>query len=448
MTAHCSPPGLIVAAPASGSGKTTLTLALLRAFRRRGVRVASMKVGPDFIDPAFHAAASGRPCFNLDDWAMSDATFHGAVNRAGQDADLILVEGVMGLFDGSGTGRGSTADVAARLGWPVLLVLDVSGMAASAAAMARGFMDHREDVHVAGVLVNQLGSTSHRRLVEAALTASGVPALGWLQRRPELALPSRHLGLIQADEHPELDDFMNRAACWVEDGVDLDALVAVASSATPRRACAPVSPLPCPGQRIAVARDPAFGFSYPLTLEGWQARGAEIKLFSPLADEPPPADADSVFLPGGYPELHAGALAGCRKFITGMQASAAQGAMIYGECGGFMVLGDGLEDGDGVLHAMCGLLPVTTSFASPRMTLGYREARILRDGPLGPSGQCYRGHEFHFARTLEMDADADALFGSRNAAGHDLGVMGLRRNNVLGSFVHLVDRVRPAPAPS
>lgn len=435
-----SPPsGLIIAAPSSSSGKTTITLALLRALRERGTRVASIKIGPDFIDPAFHAAASGRVCINLDDWAMSDTTFHGAVLRAGRDADLVVAEGVMGLFDGSGTGRGSTADVAARLGWPVVLVIDVAGMAASAAALARGFIDHRTDVNVAGVVINRLGSAAHRRPIEAAMADAGVPVLGWLGRASDLTLPSRHLGLVQANEHPQLESFIERAARWVGEGVDLEALVGLACSANVPAQASPVTPLPPLGQRIAVARDRAFGFSYPLNIEGWQAQGAEVCVFSPLADETPRGDVDSVFLPGGYPELHAGTLAANFRFLSGMRAAAERGAAIYGECGGFMVLGDALEDADGVHHGMCGLLPVTTSFASPRMTLGYRQLRLAAAGPLGERGQVFRGHEFHFAKTVCSDPTGACLFEANNAAGADLGTIGLRRDLIHGSFAHLID---------
>jgi cobyrinic acid a,c-diamide synthase len=440
MQSASSPPGIIIAAPASGSGKTTITLALLRALRNRGVRVGSMKIGPDYIDPKFHHMASGRECINLDDWAMSAATFEHALARAGEDADLIIAEGVMGLFDGSGTGRGSTADVAARLAWPVILVLDVSGMAASAAAMAKGFIEYRDDVQVAGVILNRLGGDKHRQLIEEELSAAAIPLMGALERRSDLALPSRHLGLVQATEHSDLNDFIERAAQWLTQGVDLDRFISLASpgaATVQNTAQYPLAPL---GQRITIARDAAFGFSYPLTIDGWREQGAEISFYSPLANEAPSADADAVFLPGGYPELHAGKLSVSKTFINGVQALAAQGATIYGECGGFMVLGEALHDGEGEAHAMCGLLPLTTSFESPRMTLGYRQVEVIADSPLGPSGQRYRGHEFHFAHIVRSDDSTQALFQAQSATGDELGTAGLCKGSVLGSFIHLVDR--------
>ncbi len=354
----------------------------------------------------------------------------------------------MGLFDGSGSGRGSTADVAARLGWPVLLVLDVSAMAASAAAMARGFMDYRDDINVSGVILNRLGSPRHQAVIEEALKGSEIPLLGALGRDNELALPSRHLGLVQAAEHPQLNDFIERAANWLGNGVDVDALVAIARTGitTPPAGAADLPPsparwpLPVLGQRIAIARDAAFAFSYALTVDAWQAQGAQISFFSPLADESPAPAADAVYLPGGYPELHAERLGAARNFIGGVREAAARGAHVYGECGGFMVLGNSLQDSDGAEHAMCGLLPLSTSFAQPRMTLGYREVQLRTDTPLGASGQRYRGHEFHYARIVAADKDAQSLFDVRNAAADDLGRAGLRHGTVFGSFIHLVDR--------
>ncbi|MFT5448617.1 MAG: cobyrinic acid a,c-diamide synthase [Gammaproteobacteria bacterium] len=433
--------GLIIAAPSSGSGKTTITLALLRALRQSGVRVGSMKIGPDFIDPMYHQAASGRACVNLDDWAMSQETFARAVAQAAQDVDYVIAEGVMGLFDGSGSGRGSTADVAARLGWPVILVLDVSSMAASAAALARGFIDHRDDVNVLGVILNRLGSASHRDVIERALAKSSVRVLGALQRDAELVLPSRHLGLVQAGEHPQLHEFIDRAARWLAGGVDLDSIIEHAESSVLHETHENRQPLPALGQRIAIARDAAFGFNYGLTIEGWRAQGASIEFFSPLANEAPPLDADAVYLPGGYPELHAQRLGACRQFLNGVRVAAARGACVYGECGGFMVLGDSLIDRDGTAHAMCGLLPVTTSFESPKMTLGYREVQLLENGPLGEIGAWYRGHEFHYARIAMSDNATQPLFKARNAARDEIGTTGLRKGTVFGSFIHLVDRV-------
>lgn len=442
--------GFVIAAPASGSGKTTVTLALLRHLRDAGVRVASLKVGPDFIDPCFHAAASGRPCFNLDPWAMRASTFAAAIAAASHEAELVIAEGVMGLFDGATAHEGSTADVAAATGWPVLLVVDAGAMAASAAAVVHGFAGFRSDVEIAGVVFNRVGSDRHAELLREASAKTGVPVLGALRRDPALSLPDRHLGLVQASEHPDLEGFLSHAADRVSAALDIEALMALprcarirASSPPPSSACA--TPLPVLGQRIAVARDRAFDFAYPLVLEGWRRAGAEVSMFSPLADEAPPAAADAVYLPGGYPELHAGRIAGARRFMSGLRAAAARDAAVYAECGGYMVLGESLTDAQGESHAMAGLLPLETTFAERGLTLGYRSAAVLADGPLGGAGAAFRGHEFHYARVLREDGDS-ALFRCADAKGRDLGTTGRRAGNIMGSFVHLVDcSFRSAP---
>ena len=475
--------GVVVAAPASGSGKTTVTLALLRHLRDRGMRVGSLKVGPDYIDPAFHAAASGRPCLNLDPWAMRESTFAAAVAAASVGAELVVVEGVMGLFDGATADEGSTADVAAALGWPVVLVVDASAMAASAAAVVHGFASFRGGVEVAGVIYNRVGSDRHAELLVEATARTGRPVLGCLRRDPSLALPDRHLGLVQASEHPDLERFLAGAATAIGSAVDVDALLRMARSdslqapaepAVPGRTDAGRGPhqgepavpalrhargsdarpsepgaagaagtaasLPVLGQRIAVARDEAFAFAYPLVLDGWRQAGAEILPFSPLADESPSPVADAVYLPGGYPELHAGRLAAARRFSEGLRAAAARGAIVYGECGGYMVLGESLVDADREAHAMTGLLPLATTFAERGLTLGYRAAQVLSGSPLGPAGTGFRGHEFHYARVLREGGDV-ALFRCSDARGRDLGPAGRRAGRIMGSFVHLVDRM-------
>jgi cobyrinic acid a,c-diamide synthase len=355
-------PGLIIAAPASGSGKTLVTLALLACLRARGTAVASVKVGPDYIDPAFHSAASGRPCLNLDAWAMRPETLSALAARAGAGAELVIGEGVMGLFDGASDGSGSTAEVALLTGWPVVLVVDAKGMAASAAALVHGFTDYRPELPVAGVIFNRVGSARHAALLAEACAPLGPPVLGALPEAPELDLPDRHLGLVQAAEHPELGAFLTRAAGFADRHLDIEALIARAKPCRlASQAFAPV--LPPLGQRIAVACDTAFAFAYPFVLDGWRAAGAEIAPFSPLDDQAPDPAADAVYLPGGYPELYAGRLAANTRFLEGLRAAAARGAVIYGECGGYMTLGRGLIDAQGARHALAGLLPVETRWA-------------------------------------------------------------------------------------
>lgn len=437
--------GLIVAAPASGSGKTVVTLGLLRHLAASGVAVASAKTGPDYIDPAFHAAASGRPCVNLDPWAMRPSTLTAAASRLAGGAEIIVCEGVMGLFDGATVDEGSTADLAAFTGWPVVLVIDAHAQAASAAAVLRGFAGHRPGVCVAGVVFNRVGSDRHAAILReaCALSLPEIPVLGCLPRADGLVLPERHLGLVQAVEHPELDAFLDRAARLIADHVDVRAVRAIARSGPFPQGLATATPLPPLGQRIAVADDPAFAFRYPLVIDGWRAAGAEILPFSPLGDQPPAADADAVYLPGGYPELHAGILAANRTFLDGLRTRAGAGAAVFGECGGYMVLGQGLVDAEGHRHAMAGLLPLETSFAERRLHLGYRRAALAADGPLGAAGNRFRGHEFHYARVVR-EGPGRPLFTCADASGRDLGATGLIEGSVVGSFVHLIDREEPA----
>ncbi len=413
----------------------------MRALRAAGVAVASAKVGPDYIDPAFHAAATGRPCLNLDPWAMRSETLAAAAAKLTDDAELIVCEGVMGLFDGATASEGSTADVAAASGWPVVLVVDVRAQAASAAAVVRGFQSHRPDVDVAGVILNRVGGPRHVEVVAEAIriTVPEVTVVGWLPRDEALSLPERHLGLVQAAEHPQLEGFLDRAGAIVGRHVDLGALRALARPWAARRPPRVTPPIPPLGQRIAVAADAAFAFSYPSVLEGWRTAGAEVLPFSPLADEAPDARADAVYLPGGYPELHAGLLAGNLRFIGGLGSAARVGAAVFGECGGYMVLGAGLVDAEGCRHAMAGLLPVETSFADRRLTLGYRQVALAAEGPLGRAGDRFRGHEFHYARVLR-EGPGQALFAATDAAGRPVGDCGLAAGSVVGSFVHLVDR--------
>lgn len=437
-------PGLIVAAPASGSGKTLLTLGLARLLARQGRAVAPAKAGPDYIDPAYLAAAAGRPCVNLDSWMQRPPTLAGAVAALGAGADLVLCEGVMGLFDGANIpdpgADGSTAALAAATGWPVVLVVDARGMGASVAALVRGFAAHRPGVRVAGVICNRVGGPGHREILRRALAElEGVALLGLVPEAPGLRLPHRHLGLVQAAERADLEAVLDAAAEHLREHCDIETIMALAVPAALAAAEAPV-PLPPPGQRIAVARDEAFAFAYPLVLEGWRRAGADLTFFSPLADEAPDPSADAVYLPGGYPELHAARLAAAGGFLAGLRRAAGRGAAVIGECGGYMVLGRWLQDRDGARHAMAGLLPVATSFAKPRLHLGYRRAVAAAALPLGPAGAGFRGHEFHYASEAWRDPGAPAAFAVADAAGRALGPAGAVAGRVCGSFLHLADR--------
>jgi cobyrinic acid a,c-diamide synthase len=432
--------GLIIGAPRSGSGKTSVTIGLLRAFARRGVVVSGAKSGPDYIDPGFHAAATGRLGVNLDSWAMHPDLLAALANRSAKGADLVIVESAMGLFDGipAETGRsGSAADLARLYRLPVLLVLDVSGQSQTAAAIATGFAAYDPGVRIAGVVLNRVASERHRRLAADAITAIGLPVAGAIMRDPTLSLPERHLGLVQASEHAALEEFIERMADVMEKSLDLEAVLGL-SSPFETAAGSMDRALPPPGQRVALAEDAAFTFLYPHVAEEWRRQGAELVPFSPLADQPPPDNCDACWLPGGYPELHAGRLAAAGRFRAGMERFA-ETRPVHGECGGFMVLGQALEDADGVTHRMLGLLGHSTSFARRKMNLGYRQARLKADCPLGAAGDTVRGHEFHYAQLIEAGSD-EPLADIFDGLGQPLGSSGSRRGQVSGSFFHAIAR--------
>ncbi len=428
-----SPNGLVIAAPSSGSGKTLVTLGLLRALVNAGHKVGSAKAGPDYIDPRFHEAATGRPCVNLDAWAMRTDLISGLAMRAAEDRDLLVVEGVMGLFDGAETGEGSTADLAAMLGFPIILVVDALRQSHSAAALVEGFANHRAGCRVAGVIFNKVATDRHESILRDAMEPVGIPVLGCVRNVYELEVPPRHLGLVQASEHVDLETFIEKAAGMVTASMDVETLITLSvgsvSSAEPSAALPPL------GQQVAVASDRAFAFAYPHLLDGWKSAGAELTFFSPLADKAPDQQADAIYLPGGYPELHGAALASNNVFTGGLRSAAERGALVYGECGGFMVLGERLVDAEGQSHQMSGLLPVVTSFEKRKLHLGYRQ--LTSSGNL-PFPATLRGHEFHYS-TLLSQGDGEPLFTARDAAGRDLGPMGLRSGNVMGSYAHVID---------
>ncbi|WP_323716571.1 cobyrinate a,c-diamide synthase [Paracoccus aminovorans] len=423
--------GLIVSAPASGSGKTTVTLGLIAALRARGLVVQPFKSGPDYIDPAFHRAAAGRESYNLDSWAMTRAQIAHLVGGSG-DADIAVAEGSMGLFDGvaraGGCGNGASADVAALTGWPVLLVIDAKGQAQSAAAVALGFREMRADVALAGVVLNRVASARHEALMRLAFDALAIPVLGVLPREAGIELPERHLGLVQAREHAGLQALLDRAGAAAMRHLDLDAIIAAARGGI---AAEPFRPLPPPAERIALAQDDAFSFVYPHLVAGWRAAGAAILPFSPLADQAPDDSAGACWLPGGYPELHAGALAAAGRFRDGLRRFA-ETRPVHGECGGYMAMGAGLVDAQGTRHQMAGLLGLETSYEKRRMHLGYRRAT--------PLGGLYRqplaGHEFHYATIL---AQPDApLARVADANGDAVPETGSQRGHASGSFFHLI----------
>ena len=394
--------GLLISAPSSGTGKTTVTLGLLRALRDRGFKVQPFKSGPDYIDPAFHRFAAGRPSFNLDTWAMDSGSLQ-SIEQKALGSDLIIAEGSMGLYDGvlkkGVTGFGSSAETAKFFGWPVILVIDVSGQAQSAAATALGYLHYNSEVSLAGVILNRVASQRHERYVRRGMEVAGINVLGALPRRGDLVLPERHLGLVQAVEHEDLDKAIVDYANFVEDHIDISKLVELAkSSHLSEYESEFMQP---PAQRIALAQDEAFSFTYPHLIEGWHNAGAEIFPFSPLENQVPDQSADLVWLPGGYPELHAAKIAAADRFFEGLRTHAKTKA-VHGECGGYMVLGKCLIDKDGVSHRMADLLGLVTSYEKRKFNLGYRKALPKAPFLTFDRSDCLRGHEFHYSSILDQ----------------------------------------------
>ncbi|MEM9134994.1 MAG: cobyrinate a,c-diamide synthase [Actinomycetota bacterium] len=395
---------LVIAGTHSGVGKTTITTGLLAAFRAAGVTVASAKVGPDFIDPGYHALATGRPPRNLDPWLCGTDTIAPLAGRAGEGADLLVIEGVMGLFDGAVDGSpSSTADVAELLDAPVVLVVDGSAMSASVAALVRGFRDHRPALDVAGVILNRVSTPHHRTLLTEALDELGVPVLGTLGRDDALTWRDRHLGLVPVDERPaEVAESLRGLGAAVAEGCDLDALRRVAATAPHRTVAAP--PLPAVPTadapvRIAVAGGRAFTFTYADNLEALTAAGAELVAVDPLTDEKLPADVDGLVVGGGFPEVYATRLADNRALLADVADRVRGGLVTWAECGGLLWLAGSLDG-----RAMAGVLSAEARMTE-RLTLGYRHATATVANPLVAAGDEVRGHEFHYS-TIEPGGEA------------------------------------------
>ncbi|EUK17655.1 cobyrinate a,c-diamide synthase [Commensalibacter papalotli (ex Servin-Garciduenas et al. 2014)] len=425
--------GFIIAAPKSASGKTTITLGLLTALRRRNIKVHAAKSGPDYIDPAFHSVATQATSFNLDSWAMPpdllDYLFASTLN----DTDITIIESSMGFFDGIETEngkRGCGADLAERYKLPVILVMDVTGQAQSAAAIAYGFANINPNIQVKGVILNNVASPRHLASTEAALKRIHIPVLGSIPRDPSLHLPARHLGLIQAEEHHDLDQHLNHLADIAEQHININALLNLDTTITIPKT-SPVTALLPLGQHIAIAKDIAFSFIYPHILDGWINQGANIHFFSPMNNEAPPEHCDVCWLPGGYPELYAGQLANQTNFIQGMQHFSLT-RPVHGECGGYMVMGNRLVDKDGVSHHMLGLLSHSCSYEKRKMHLGYRKATLNT-----PKQELIHGHEFHYATVIDPGHDL-AYATLTDGTGNPIGAEGGRRNHITGCFFHSI----------
>jgi len=429
--------GLVIAGVASGVGKTTIATGLMGALVARGLRVQGFKVGPDYIDPGYHARATGRPSRNLDSWLLPPQTLRALFARAAATADVAVIEGVMGLYDGRlGAGdAASTAEVARLLGLPVVLVVDASRQGRSAAATVLGFRAFDPALRLVGVILNRVGSAAHQAaLTQAIEERAGLPVLGALPREADLHLPERYLGLVPPAEGGVDEGYFVRAADAVGRAVDLPRLLRLAApgATAPAESPFPAAPIP-PRAVLAVARDRAFGFYYVDALDLLAAQGLEVREFSPLADAALPPGTSGVYLGGGFPERFAAELAANRPLLGELRALARRGLPIYAECGGLMYLTRAIVDADGRRHPLLGLVPGEVSLQGARLSLGYRELVAARDSLLFRAGEPARGHEFHYSRGA-LARGAPAAY---RVAGRQPPAEGYARGGLLASYVHL-----------
>ncbi|MBJ6801256.1 cobyrinate a,c-diamide synthase [Geomonas propionica] len=433
---------IVIAAPHSGSGKTTVTLGIMAALKRRGLKVAPFKVGPDFIDPGYHAQVTGAPSINLDGWMCPLEFVRDTFALHAAAAGIAVIEGVMGLFDGidGSSDAGSTAQIAKELAAPVVLVVDARSQARSAAALVSGFAGFDPGVKVAAVVFNNVASANHERILREALAAylPEVKVLGCMPRDAVLAIPSRHLGLTTAEDNPLSPEFMDHLVEVVERHLDLETLLELEQRELPTSAQSepPVTDAEDGGPvRIAVARDAAFCFSYPDNLRLLAEAGADICCFSPLEDAALPDAIGGIYLPGGYPELFAGKLAANEPMRQAIRQAVEAGMPVYAECGGFIYLTEGVVV-DGGTAPFVGVFPVQTRMLPRRKALGYREIELVADGVIGTRGTVARGHEFHYSEMEEMPEGIERLY-RVSRKGADLGLEGYRYRNCLASYIHL-----------
>ena len=435
------PKGFVIAGTSSGSGKTTLTLAFLAALAARGYQLAPYKVGPDFIDPGHHTRITGVTSRNLDGWMLTKEYNQALFQRCSRTADITIVEGVMGLYDGY-DGRseaGSTAQMAKWLDLPVLLVVDARSMARSAAAIVQGFERFDPEVRFAGVVFNRIGSSRHLTYLQEALENHvAMPCLGGIPRDAAIGIPERHLGLHTADDHPLDKDAIARLAALIEKHVAIDRLLTLLTPSpvvqsrgkeTSTEGTGPV--------RIGVARDPAFCFYYPDNIEHLQKQGAEIVFFSPMRDHDLPDNLDGLYFGGGYPELYPEILSGNKSLRETVRKNSLAAMPIYAECGGFMYLCDRLTDIEGQSYPMAGCFPFGTMMLTRRKALGYREIRLADSSPLGPAGLIGRGHEFHYSELSDAEVPVSTVYETVPRNGDQLSAEGYRIHNTLGSYIHL-----------
>ena len=432
-------PGIIISAPNSGSGKTIISLGILRAIKDAGLKIQAFKNGPDYNDPGFHEIACDRKSYNLDTWAMNEKNINQILSKS-YDADLIITEGSMGLYDGvesiGSSGFGTTAELSEKFGWPVILVLNVSGQAQSAAASALGFIKYNDNINFGGVILNFVASKRHEFLIKRGMERLGINVLGVIPRQKEILLPERHLGLVQAQEIMNLDSKIKGYAELIKKNINLDQIINIASSNpfTPKK----IASIRPPASKIALASDKAFSFTYPHILDSWIKAGVEIIPFSPLNNEVPDKKADLIWLPGGYPELYGKELSEANLTRDAL-IKMSKIKKIHGECGGYMSLGKALINKNGDTFKMFGLLGLITSYEKRKLHLGYRLAKIKNNLNHYSKFKTIRGHEFHYSSIISQpDQELYQVFDANNNKVSETGSI---KDNVTGTFFHAISGV-------
>ncbi|MGB1361060.1 MAG: cobyrinate a,c-diamide synthase [Alphaproteobacteria bacterium] len=432
---------ILIGGVSTGSGKTIITASILRALRNRGLKVSGGKVGPDYIDPKFHAVGSGDFALNLDGWAMSDETLNRNLATLEQrGSDITIIEGVMGLFDGASDGSSSSAEIAKKLNLPVILCLDVFGQSSSISAIVKGFDSLDKDIKISGIILTKVGSDKHYQILKDSLAKHlpHIPLIGGLFRNDIFEIKSRHLGLTtpHPDNHTELNAVLDECAKVVEQQLDLNKLIEIAkpSSATMNDKIA----VPPFAKHISIAYDEALSFFYPYIVQQWKSLGIEVSFSSYLRNDPVDEKADAIYLCGGYPELYLDKLVKGTDFKDSVLKHADKGTFIFGECGGFMALGKSITDKDGKKYETLGLLDLETSFEKRKLQLSYRHMELLNDCNLGKKGDVYKGHEFHYSTIIHQSGEP--LFKVKDASNGQMQDVGLINGNVAGSYMHLIEK--------
>ena len=455
--------GLIIAGTHSGCGKTTMTLGILAALNKRGYSVQPFKTGPDFIDTGLHRLITGRTSRNLDLWMCGEDYVKECFHRHSSDADIAVIEGVMGMYDGNI----STADLAVTLDLPVILVVDADGMAESAGAVVKGFADYgnrrgkaRLAPTISGVIFNRVASDRHLKRLKDSV--QDIPVLGYLPRDLDFKIPHRHLGLVVAEEEPITKEEIDKLADAVIENIDIETIMnrsevrgqGPGKQSETENIVSPLTPRPLdpstPSAKIAVAYDKAFCFYYEDNLDLLRKSGAEIVTFSPSSDSAVPVEADALYIGGGYPELYAQQLSQNKSMLESIRSRIDDGMPAYGECGGFMYMTEGMNDFDNIFYPMLGVFPFKTKMTKKRARLGYREALLQEDSILGNKGSSVRGHEFHYSeikdsgqrsavsgQEITESTTTELIYSVKDGSGSNLGDEGYRVRNALGSYIHL-----------